>query len=250
MRLIPAIDLKDGHCVRLLRGDFDAQTRYGADPRTLLAKYRGYGADWLHVVDLDGARDGNRVNQDIIVELARLDAIRLQVGGGLRDTRAVSQMLNAGVSRAVVGSVAVTGVDLVRTWLDDFGPERVVLAFDIRLDIAGTPRVAIHGWREQSQLSLWDALANFVDHGLKHVLCTDVARDGALSGPNVDLYAQAVRRFPAIEWQASGGIRDARDLQALAEAGAKAAVSGKALLDELIPLEDLQAFLPNASSPA
>jgi len=172
------------------------------------------------------------------------------VGGGLRNTRAVSQMLNAGVSRAVVGSVAVTGVDLVRTWLDDFGPERVVLAFDIRLDNAGTPRVAIHGWREQSQLSLWDALANFVDHGLKHVLCTDVARDGALSGPNVDLYAEAVRRFPAIEWQASGGIRDARDLQALAEAGAKAAVSGKALLDELIPLEDLQAFLPNASSPA
>ncbi|MGO8856457.1 MAG: 1-(5-phosphoribosyl)-5-[(5-phosphoribosylamino)methylideneamino]imidazole-4-carboxamide isomerase [Steroidobacteraceae bacterium] len=250
MRLIPAIDLKDGHCVRLLRGDFDAQTRYGTDPRTLLAKYRDYGADWLHVVDLDGARNGNRVNHDIIVELARLNAIMLQVGGGLRDTRAVSQMLNAGVSRAVVGSVAVTGVDLVRTWLDDFGPERVVLAFDIRLDNAGTPRVAIHGWREQSQLSLWDALANFVDHGLKHVLCTDVARDGALSGPNVDLYAEAVRRFPAIEWQASGGIRDARDLQALAEAGAKAAVSGKALLDELIPLEDLQAFLPNASSPA
>jgi phosphoribosylformimino-5-aminoimidazole carboxamide ribotide isomerase len=199
---------------------------------------------------LDGARDGNRANHDIIVELARLNAIMLQVGGGLRNTRAVSQMLNAGVSRAVVGSVAVTGVDLVRTWLDDFGPERVVLAFDIRLDNAGTPRVAIHGWREQSQLSLWDALANFVDHGLKHVLCTDVARDGALSGPNVDLYAEAVRRFPAIEWQASGGIRDARDLQALAEAGAKAAVSGKALLDELIPLEDLQAFLPNASSPA
>jgi phosphoribosylformimino-5-aminoimidazole carboxamide ribotide isomerase len=250
MRLIPAIDLKDGHCVRLLRGDFDAQTRYGVDPRTLLAKYRGYGADWLHVVDLDGARDGNRVNQDIIVELARLNSIMLQVGGGLRDTRAISQMLNAGVSRAVVGSVAVTGVDLVRTWLDDFGPERVVLAFDIRLDNAGTPRVAIHGWREQSQLSLWDALANFVDHGLKHVLCTDVARDGALSGPNVDLYAEAVRRFPAIEWQASGGIRDARDLQGLAAAGAKAAVSGKALLDELIPLEDLQAFLPNASSPA
>jgi phosphoribosylformimino-5-aminoimidazole carboxamide ribotide isomerase len=250
MRLIPAIDLKGGRCVRLLRGDFAAETRYSADPRTLLAKYRDYGADWLHVVDLDGARDGNRGNHNIIVELARQNAIMLQVGGGLRDTSAVSQMLNAGVTRAVVGSVAVTGVDLVRTWLDDFGPERLVLAFDIRLDGAGTPRVAIHGWREQSQLSLWDALANFVDHDLKHVLCTDVARDGALSGPNVHLYTEAVRRFPDIEWQASGGIRDARDLHALAEAGAKAAVCGKALLDELIPLEDLQAFLPNASSPA
>jgi phosphoribosylformimino-5-aminoimidazole carboxamide ribotide isomerase len=121
-----------------------------------------------------------------------------------------------------------------------------VLAFDVRLDPAGTPRVAIHGWREQSAVSLWTAIANFVESDLKHVLCTDVSRDGALSGPNVDLYAEAVQRFPQIEWQASGGIRDARDLRALAEAGSKAAISGKALLEDLIPLEDLQPFLPNA----
>jgi phosphoribosylformimino-5-aminoimidazole carboxamide ribotide isomerase len=250
MRLIPAIDLKDGHCVRLLRGDFDAETRYGADPLALLVKYRDLGADWLHVVDLDGARDGTGRNRDIIVELARQAAVMLQVGGGLRDTDAVSQVLNAGVGRAVIGSAAVTRVDLVRTWLDDFGSERVVLAFDVRLDPVRTPRVAIHGWRETSELSLWDAVENFTDHDLKHVLCTDVSRDGALSGPNVELYDEAARRFPHIEWQASGGIRDARDLHALARAGAKAAISGKALLEELIPLEDLQTFLPNASSPA
>jgi phosphoribosylformimino-5-aminoimidazole carboxamide ribotide isomerase len=250
MRLIPAIDLKDGHCVRLLRGDFDAETRYSADPHALLAKYRDLGADWLHIVDLDGARDGTGANRGIIVELARQTAVMLQVGGGLRDTDAVSQVLNAGVGRAVIGSVAVTRVDLVRTWLDDFGSERVVLAFDVRLDPVRTPRVAIHGWRETSELSLWDAVANFADHDLKHVLCTDVSRDGALSGPNVELYDEAVRRFPHIEWQASGGIRDARDLHALARAGAKAAISGKALLEELIPAEDLQTFLPNASSPA
>jgi len=250
MRLIPAIDLKDGHCVRLLRGDFDAETRYGADPLALLVKYRDLGADWLHVVDLDGARDGNGRNRDIIVELARQAAVMLQVGGGLRDTDAVSQVLNAGVGRAVIGGAAVTRVDLVRTWLDDFGSERVVLAFDVRLDPVRTPRVAIHGWRETSELSLWDAVENFADHDLKHVLCTDVSRDGALSGPNVELYDEAARRFPHIEWQASGGIRDARDLHALARAGAKAAISGKALLEELIPLEDLQTFLPNASSPA
>jgi phosphoribosylformimino-5-aminoimidazole carboxamide ribotide isomerase len=250
MRLIPAIDLKDGHCVRLLRGDFDAETRYGADPLALLVKYRDLGADWLHVVDLDGARDGTGRNRGLIVELARQTAVRLQVGGGLRDTDAVAQVLNAGVGRAVIGSAAVTRVDLVRTWLDDFGSERVVLAFDVRLDPVRTPRVAIHGWRETSELSLWDAVENFADHDLKHVLCTDVSRDGALSGPNVELYDEAARRFPHIEWQASGGIRDARDLHALARAGAKAAISGKALLEELIPPEDLQTFLPNASSPA
>src|SRR5882757_5272434 len=114
MRLIPAIDLKDGRCVRLLRGDFDAETRYGADPRALLAKYHGFGADWLHVVDLDGARDGNSRNREIIVELAMQTAVMLQVGGGLRDSGAVSEILNAGVGRAVIGSVAVTGIDLVR----------------------------------------------------------------------------------------------------------------------------------------
>jgi phosphoribosylformimino-5-aminoimidazole carboxamide ribotide isomerase len=116
----------------------------------------------------------------------------------------------------------------------------------VRLDQTATPCVAIHGWQEQSALSLWTAVANYTEFGLAHVLCTDVSRDGALTGPNVDLYTEAVRRFPHIEWQASGGIRNAGDLQALEGAGAAAAISGKALLDDLIPLEDLQPFLPNA----
>ena len=246
MRLIPAIDLKDGHCVRLLRGDFAAETRYGADPLGLLDKYCNFGADWLHVVDLDGARDGTRGNRAIIADLAARGAVHVQMGGGLRDTQSVADALQAGVARGVIGSAAVTQVDLVRSWLRDFGPDRVALAFDVRLDAAGIPCVAIHGWREQSALTLWQALSHFADDGLKHVLCTDVSRDGALSGPNVELYAQAVGRFPHIDWQASGGIRDARDLHALALTGAAAAISGKALLEELIPLEELTPFLPNA----
>ena len=248
MRLIPAIDLKDGHCVRLLRGDFNAETRYAADAGALLAKYRDFGADWVHIVDLDGARDGTAGNRELIVELAQQNTVMLQVGGGLRDTGAVSQLLNSGVARAVIGSVAVTRMELVRTWLQDFGPDRIVLAFDVRLDPLRTPRVTIHGWRDTSELTLWDAVEQFEDYELKHVLCTDVSRDGALSGPNVELYDEAVRRFPHIEWQASGGIRDVQDLQALQRAGSKAAISGKALLEELIPIKELQPFLPNASS--
>jgi phosphoribosylformimino-5-aminoimidazole carboxamide ribotide isomerase len=146
----------------------------------------------------------------------------------------------------VIGSAAVTQVEQVRTWLDRFGAERVTLAFDVRLDAAGTPRVQTHGWQRQSELSLWSAMANFAGSQLKHVLCTDVGRDGALTGPNIDLYREAVRRHPQIQWQASGGVRDARDLHVLSEAGAAAAISGKALLEELIPTEDLQPFLPNA----
>jgi phosphoribosylformimino-5-aminoimidazole carboxamide ribotide isomerase len=245
MRLIPAIDLKAGHCVRLLQGDFAAETRYAAEPDTLLARYRDLGADWLHVVDLDGARDGTSGNRDIIVGLASQQTVKLQVGGGLRDTAAVAQMLDAGVARVVIGSAAISQVEQVQAWLEHFGGDRVTLAFDIRID-AGVPRVATHGWQQQSELSLWQALDSYAGTPLKHVLCTDVARDGALRGPNLALYLRAVRRYPHLEWQASGGIRHAADLHALAETGASAAISGKALLEDLIPSEELQPFLPNA----
>jgi phosphoribosylformimino-5-aminoimidazole carboxamide ribotide isomerase len=246
MRLIPAIDLKAGRCVRLLHGDFANETRYDADPGSLLAKYRAWGADWLHVVDLDGAKDGSLGNRTLIAQLAAQQAVKLQVGGGLRDIAAVTQMLDLGAARVVIGSAAVTRAGDVRHWLDHVGPQRMTLAFDVRLDDGGIPRVATHGWQRQSDLSLWSALDDFAGSQLTHVLCTDVGRDGALSGPNLELYREAARRHPHIQWQASGGIRDARDLHALTAAGAAAAISGKALLEELIPLEDLQPFLPNA----
>ncbi|HUX73942.1 MAG TPA: 1-(5-phosphoribosyl)-5-[(5-phosphoribosylamino)methylideneamino] imidazole-4-carboxamide isomerase [Steroidobacteraceae bacterium] len=246
MRLIPAIDLRGGRCVRLRHGDFGAETLYAAPPLELLAKYRDAGADWLHVVDLDGARDGHAGNGALIARLAALRAVKLQVGGGLRSRAAIAPLLATGVARAVVGSAALTDPGEVREWLAEFGAERIALAFDVRLDARGTPRVATHGWRRQSALCLWEAVEGFAARALKHVLCTDVRRDGALSGPNVALYREAAARFPEIAWQASGGVRDARDLAELEAAGAAAAISGKALLDELIPAEELRAFLPNA----
>jgi phosphoribosylformimino-5-aminoimidazole carboxamide ribotide isomerase len=182
----------------------------------------------------------------VIAELAAEKVLNLQVGGGLRDAAAVARMLDLGAARAVIGSAAITHSDEVRGWLGRFGPEQLTLAFDVRLDRNGIPRVATHGWREQSQVSLWDAIANFAAAGVVHVLCTDVSRDGALTGPNVELYRDAVRRYPGLQWQASGGIRESRDLRALADAGAAAAISGRALLEELIPAQELQAFLPNA----
>jgi phosphoribosylformimino-5-aminoimidazole carboxamide ribotide isomerase len=243
VRLIPAIDLRAGYCVRLLHGDFDAETRYPADAAALLLKYRDAGADWLHIVDLDGARDGSLANRAIILGLAQQKSIKLQVGGGLRNTAVLEQMLDAGVERAVVGSAAVSQVEQVQSWLREFGAERLTLAFDVSIDEHGVPRVMTHGWQRQSERSLWNALDSYADSPLRHVLCTDVGRDGALTGPNLELYREAVRRYPRIEWQASGGIRNGRDLHALAEAGACAAISGKALLENLIPIEDLQPFL-------
>jgi phosphoribosylformimino-5-aminoimidazole carboxamide ribotide isomerase len=248
MRLIPAIDLKDGRCVRLLRGDFARETAYPTPPLALARRYRAMGADWLHVVDLDGAREGrtDSGNRALIAELARGSRLKLQVGGGLRTRPDVERVLEAGAARAVIGSAASSDPTAVREWIKDFGHDRIVLALDVRLDADGTPCIVTHGWQRQTMRPLWEALAEFPAAVPTHVLCTDVARDGALSGPNVALYAEAARRFPGIAWQASGGIRDAADLLALASSGAAAAISGKALLEDLIPIEELRPFLPNA----
>jgi phosphoribosylformimino-5-aminoimidazole carboxamide ribotide isomerase len=250
MLLIPAIDLRKGRTVRLFQGDFAAETRYDLQPHELLLRYRGLGASWLHVVDLDGAKDGALSNRSIIVALASQKAVRLQVGGGIRTSTTIDDLLRQGVSRVVIGSTAVERPDEVNEWLVRYGPDRVCLAFDVRLDDGGVPRVRTRGWTEGTTLSLWDAIARFPADRLKHVLCTDIERDGALTGPNVDLYRDAVSRCPHLQWQASGGVRDASDLAALAQTGVAAAVSGKALLEERITSEELRPFLQDASSPA
>jgi len=247
MLLIPAIDLRGGQCVRLLQGRFDAETVYASDPLEVLEKYLALGARQIHVVDLDGARDGSQGNRAAIRRIAaRAGRDAIQVGGGVRTREVAEELFALGVARAVVGSVAVTQPDEVASWLREFGPERIVLAFDVRLDEGGTPRLATHGWERQTQTSLWDAVERYLPAGLRHVLCTDVARDGALSGPNVALYGECVRRYPNVSWQASGGVSVAADLHALAATGATAVISGRALLEGRLNPEELEPFLPAA----
>ena len=250
MELIPAIDLKEGRCVRLLKGDFAAETVYSNDPAIILARYRALGARRIHVVDLDGAKDGTQANRDAIVNFARDSSLKLQVGGGLRSLERVRALLAAGVERAVIGSVAIDSPDEVISWLEQLDATCIVLALDVRLDTAGVPMLTTHGWQQTSGVVLWTAVERFLRSGLNHVLCTDVARDGALTGPNCELYAEAVRRFPELQWQASGGVATARDLVALRDCGVAAVISGKALLENKISPEELRPFLPNASFPA
>jgi phosphoribosylformimino-5-aminoimidazole carboxamide ribotide isomerase len=249
MELIPAIDLKDGRCVRLFKGDFAAETVYSNDPAEILARYRAFGARRIHVVDLDGAKDGTQANRDAIVKFAGDRSLHLQVGGGLRSLDRVKALLDVGVERAVIGSVAINSPDVVISWLSEVDPTRIVLALDVRLDDSGMPMLTTHGWQQTSSVNLWSLVERFVRSGIAHVLCTDVARDGALTGPNFELYADAVRRFPELQWQASGGVATARDLFALRECGVAAVISGKALLENKISPEELRPFLPNASSP-
>jgi phosphoribosylformimino-5-aminoimidazole carboxamide ribotide isomerase len=246
MLVIPSIDLRGGQCVRLLKGEFSAETIYPIDPRELLQRYADAGVRWLHLVDLDGARDGAPGNRELIRQLAGQSRIRIQLGGGLRNCALVEEAFANGISRAVIGSAAVEQPELLRELLDAHGPERICLAVDVRVDAGGVPRVRTRGWVRELPLSLWELLESCADTPLRHVLCTDIERDGALAGPGYALYEQARQRLPGIAWQASGGIRDAGDLARLAQLGVAAAISGKALLEGRIQLEELQPYLPAA----
>jgi phosphoribosylformimino-5-aminoimidazole carboxamide ribotide isomerase len=245
MELIPAIDLRDGRCVRLLQGDFDRETRYSVDPVELAEQYGELGARSLHIVDLDGAKEGVPVNLALIRRMRAAAGVDVQLGGGIRARASLEDALEV-AGRAVVGSLAVSDPELVASWLREFGPDRLTLALDVRLAPDGMPMIATHGWTRASTLSLGAALDRFAAVGLKYVLCTDIERDGALSGPNVELYRDCVRRWPGIEFQASGGVRDVGDLTALAATGVAATVSGKALLEGRLKPEEIRPFLRGA----
>jgi phosphoribosylformimino-5-aminoimidazole carboxamide ribotide isomerase len=241
MKLIPAIDLRNGRCVRLFKGDFDQETRYPVDPVELAAWYRDLGAGWLHVVDLDGAKRGEPVNLELIRRMAAT-GIAVQLGGGIRTRASLEQALGV-ASRVVIGSLSVGDPDLVTAWLGELGPEQFTLALDVRLTPDGTPLIATHGWTRASTLTLADAIDRYIPAGLRHVLCTDIDRDGALSGPNTALYRDCVARWPGVAFQASGGVRHLADLEALAAAGAASTVSGKALLEGKLKPEEIGPFL-------
>lgn len=241
MEVIPAIDLLDGGVVRLFQGDFDRVTQYVRDPVELARRYAEAGARRLHVVDLDGARTGKPVNLPIIEQIARLD-IEVQTGGGIRDLEGLRRLIDVGVRRGVVGSVAVKRPEVVAEWIGALGPERIILAMDVRLDGAGEPELLTHGWIESSGRSLWPLVEHYLASGAREFLCTDIAKDGTLDGPNVALYRRCVERFPVAEFIASGGIGSAADLDALEATGVSRVVTGKALLDGRLTMEEIEKF--------
>lgn len=234
MIVVPAIDLRDGLCVRLLQGNFDRETIYRDDPVALAREYRHAGFDHLHLVDLDGARAGSPRNESTIRTIVDEGGTRVQVGGGIRTHAGVERWLSSGATRCVVGSVAVKDPDTVAAWIEEFGAERIVLALDVRCPAGGEPVPAIDGWRKSAAFTLWECLDRYADCGLRHVLCTDVGRDGTLGGPNLALYREFRERHPALALQASGGIRDGADLRALNALGCAAAITGRALLEGAI----------------
>ena len=235
MIIYPAMDLMGGRCVRLLQGRFDEATTYPANPRDALLAFAAAGAEWAHLVDLDGARAGEPRQHELLGELARSAPIKLQVAGGFRTADQIANLLLAGVERVVIGSLAVADPVLVNRLLLDFGGERITLALDVRI-VDGVPLVATSGWAETSTASLWEIAGHYDD--ARHLLVTDIGRDGMLSGPNFELLDEAVRRLPHLSIQASGGVSSLGDLERLRSAGTSGAIVGKALWEQRIDLEE------------
>lgn len=246
MRIIPAIDLKAGKCVRLFKGDFEKTTEYSNDPVEVGRRFSALDVTDLHIVDLDGARSGEQLNRAIVQAIAAETGLEIQLGGGIRDRSRVADWLGSGVSRCVVGSMAITEIATVREWLDEFGGERIVLALDVNIGNDGTPMLTTHGWTRDAGVSLWDCIDGYAGSGIKHVLCTDVSRDGAMAGPNLALYVEILGRYPDLQLQASGGVRNIGDLRRLRSQGIPAAISGRALLDGEITTAEVASFRQSA----
>jgi len=242
VRIIPAIDLKDGNCVRLLKGDFDEVTEYSSNPVEIGARFSALNVEDLHIVDLDGARTGSQKNHAIVSEIAQDTGLRVQLGGGIRTGDDVARWLSNGVTRCVVGSVAIKEPATVISWIERYGCDSIVLALDVKLDEDGAPLLTTQGWTEDTETTLWDCLDAYENAGIRHVLCTDVARDGAMTGPNLSLYVEILQRYPTVQLQASGGVRDLDDLELLREIGVPAAITGRALLDGAITEAEVSAF--------
>ena len=232
MVIYPAIDLINGEVVRLHKGDFARKTTYGTDPVAVAKSYAEAGAKWLHLVDLDGAKDPANRQTRLISKIIAGSGLKVQTGGGIRSREDVAALVKAGASRVVVGSLAVRDPDLVAGMMSEFGAEAICLAADVlRRDDAFL--VAVSGWQEASSLSLSEFLIGFQASGLRHVLCTDIDRDGMMTGPNNDLYRQVKGAFPDIQLQASGGVKGIEDLEGLATDGV---IIGRAIYEGALDL--------------
>jgi phosphoribosylformimino-5-aminoimidazole carboxamide ribotide isomerase len=234
--VIPAIDLRGGQVVRLKQGDYAQQTRYAVEPCGLARRYADAGARWLHLVDLDGARSGSLDNLAVIQSIAG-DGMAIQAGGGVREEADLQRLFDAGVRRVVLGSVAIRHPERVADWLSRYGAERLTLALDTRrIDKRWTLPSA--GWTEVETRTLDELAPWYAERGARHLLCTDIDRDGMLAGFNLDLYRHLSDSVPSLAVQASGGVRSLDDIRAAREAGARGVILGRALLEGRFTVEE------------
>ena len=236
--IFPAIDIMDGGCVRLFKGDFNQRTNYDASPMEVAKSYAAAGAKWMHIVDLDGAKHGKTEQADLIIKVANESGLKVQTGGGLRDLSQIQRLLDGGVERAVIGSLAVTNPQMVKFWINEVGQEKICIALDVNIGEDGELYPATRGWTETGSRTLWDVLDDYMGTGLSTILVTDINKDGVLGGANVDLYKSIIAQYPTLNLITSGGVGTLAHVKALKKLNPYGVIIGKALYENKFTLEE------------
>lgn len=234
IELIPAIDIIGGRCVRLSEGDYSRKTVYDSTPADVAERFQDIGYNRLHVVDLDGAKSKHIVNTAALCEITSRTQLTVDFGGGIKTDDDIEKAFESGASMVTIGSVAVTDRQLFTSWLEKYGSERIILGADVRKG-----KISINGWKDDSEEDLLPFLRNYVEHGVKNVLCTEISKDGMLSAPAVELYKEVMAEYPHLHLIASGGVSCIDDIKRLDSAGIPAVVFGKAIYEGLIDMEEL-----------
>lgn len=234
IELIPAIDIINGQCVRLTKGDYDQKTVYSNSPVEVAREFETIGFQRLHVVDLDGAKSKHIVNSSVLRSLASETHLRIDFGGGIKTDEDIETAFASGAAMVTVGSIAVTQPELFMGWLEKYGAERMILGADVR-----NGKISINGWKEDSAEDLLPFLQKYIEAGVKNVLCTEISKDGTLAGPAIDLYRRVMDAYPQLHLIASGGVSSMEDIKALDRAGIPAVVFGKAIYEGRIDLREL-----------
>jgi phosphoribosylformimino-5-aminoimidazole carboxamide ribotide isomerase len=235
--IIPAIDIIDGKCVRLEQGDYSKISLYHKEPLEVAKKFEDAGLKRLHLVDLDGAKEGAVKNWKVLERIAGKTSLVIDFGGGIKAEKDVQIVFDSGAALATVGSIAVKNEEELVRWLSKFGADKFLLGADVKKE-----KIAISGWQETTDVWIYDFIQKYIDHGVQQIFCTDVSKDGKLEGPATELYKNIIEKFPSLHLIASGGVSSLNDLEDLKDCGCKAAIVGKAIYENRITLNELKTF--------
>jgi phosphoribosylformimino-5-aminoimidazole carboxamide ribotide isomerase len=237
MQIIPAIDIIEGKCVRLTEGDYAQKKIYNENPLEVAKAFEGIGLMRLHLVDLDGAKAGEVVNWKVLEKIANNTTLKIDFGGGIKTEAILKTVLDTGATYATIGSLAVKNELLFQEWIARFGANTFMLGADVFEE-----KIAIGGWMEKTEISVFDFMKSYIDKGVKQIFCTDIKKDGKLQGPSIELYQKIIEQFPALHLIASGGVSSLDDLIELEEIGCAAAIVGKAIYENKITISELASF--------
>lgn len=237
MRIIPAIDIIDGKCVRLTQGDYAQQKTYHENPLEVARSFEAAGLSYLHLVDLDGAKAGKVTNWRVVEDITSQTGLQVDFGGGIKTEAEIERLLALGVKQVNLGSIAIKAETLVAGWISKFGRDKIILSADVKDE-----QVAIHGWQQNANVMLMDFIATYLAHGIRYITCTDIQTDGMLSGPNTTLYRKILGTYPDVKLIASGGVSGLQDLVDLQTAGVDGVIIGKAIYEGKIQLNELTDF--------